>query len=430
MGFTHGVSDRGCLKRLCLGLVCSFDVLADGRSDYRNQTAGFHLRSCSSSAGPGQTLDLQPLLSADHRRPTHRVRMPQAQILSRFPLQRILILPLCVLFAVMAEERRDCREQEYKDKFGSCIPCRQCDAGQELSKECGFGYGEDAQCVPCRASRFKEDRSLQKCKPCLDCSLLNRFQKGNCSTTNNAVCGDCLPGFYRKTKLRGFQDMECIPCGDPPPPYETHCMGRVNLVPLPSTVSSPRDMALAAVICSALATVLLALFILCVIYCKRQLLEKKPVSMRAHEGPFLGSELSCLDRRVLELSQRPCCHCTHGSEQTCGGVQLVSSVCCEDVWSQNRRRDAPAFHSHCRISDNGRLTNESVGSQTDMACAPDEVWPLVQSRRTTDSLQTNQRCSSCEEDEEEVQISDQRTAEEPEDASHKPLIQQTTDTEG
>lgn len=52
--------------------------------------------------------------------------------------------------------------------------------------------------------------------------------------------------------------------------------GRVNLVPLPPVVTSPRDMALAAVICSALATVLLALLVLCVIYCKRQLLEKKP----------------------------------------------------------------------------------------------------------------------------------------------------------
>lgn len=35
-------------------------------------------------------------------------------------------------------------------------------------------------------------------------------------------------------------------------------------------------MALAAVICSALATVLLALLTLCVIYCKRQFMEKKP----------------------------------------------------------------------------------------------------------------------------------------------------------
>lgn len=52
--------------------------------------------------------------------------------------------------------------------------------------------------------------------------------------------------------------------------------GRVNLVPLPPVATSPQDVALAAVICSALATVLLALMVLCVIYCKRQLLEKKP----------------------------------------------------------------------------------------------------------------------------------------------------------
>lgn len=46
----------------------------------------------------------------------------------------------CVLYpsqvAIMAEERRACREQEYKDQFGNCIACRQCDAGQELSKVC------------------------------------------------------------------------------------------------------------------------------------------------------------------------------------------------------------------------------------------------------------------------------------------------------
>lgn len=32
------------------------------------------------------------------------------------------------------EETRECREQEYKDRFGNCKPCKQCDAGQELSK--------------------------------------------------------------------------------------------------------------------------------------------------------------------------------------------------------------------------------------------------------------------------------------------------------
>lgn len=245
------------------------------------------------------------------------------------------------------EEGRDCREQEYKDALGGCRACRQCDAGQELSKECGFGYGEDARCVPCRSSRFKEDRSLQKCKPCLDCALINRFQKGNCSATSNAVCGDCLPGFYRKTKLSGFQDMECIPCGDPPPPYEPHCSGRVNLVPIPSVVTSPRDMALAAVICSALATVMLALLILCVIYCKRQLLEKKPsASLRAQDGPYSGAELSCLERgRHHDFPQRPCCQCHLGPGHTCGPVHLIPSLCCDDSCSLGRSSDASAFQS-------------------------------------------------------------------------------------
>ncbi|KAK3531317.1 hypothetical protein QTP70_016283, partial [Hemibagrus guttatus] len=325
-------------------------------------------------------------------------------------LLKTLFLHL-LLVAVMAEERRACREQEYKDQFGNCIACRQCDAGQELSKECGFGYGEDAHCVPCKASRFKEDQSSQKCKPCLDCANLNRFQKANCSSTSNAVCGECLPGFYRKTKLSGFQDMECIPCGDPPPPYEPHCIGRVNLVPIPSTVTSPRDMALAAVICSALATVLLALFILCVIYCKRQLLEKKPASLRSQDGSLIGAELSYLDRRqVLDFSQRPCCYCQHIPQQTCGPVHLLPSLCCED---QRLGLDNSPFRSQSSLNESyERLVRQSAwNSQCDLEQAAEplhvefsEELPLMEKAVDRTHLRpqpTNSSNSSSEEDEEE-----------------------------
>ncbi|KAK2847014.1 hypothetical protein Q5P01_010013 [Channa striata] len=294
------------------------------------------------------------------------------------------------------EETRECREQEYKDRFGNCKPCKQCDAGQELSKECGFGYGEDARCVPCRSSRFKEDRSLQKCKPCLDCGLINRFQKGNCSTTSNAVCGDCLPGYYRKTKLSGFQDMECIPCGDPPPPYEPHCSGRVNLVPLPSVVTSPRDMALAAVICSALATVVLALLVLCVIYCKRQLLEKKPsaASLRSQDFPYTGAELSCLDPRWLhDLPQRPCCQCHLGPGHTCGPVHLIPSLCCDESYSLGHSQNNSPCQSRTSLSDgNSNLVEEGTpvqlgghpttvceeAGETSESSEPDECFRLLQ----------------------------------------------------
>nr|KAF6375610.1 TNF receptor superfamily member 19 [Pipistrellus kuhlii] len=134
-----------------------------------------------------------------------------------------IVALLAYLVSKVICETGDCRQQEFKDRFGNCVLCKQCGPGMELSKECGFGYGEDAQCVTCRLHRFKEDWGFQKCKPCLDCAVVNRFQKANCSVTSDAVCGDCLPGFYRKTKLVGFQDMECVPCGDPPPPYEPHC---------------------------------------------------------------------------------------------------------------------------------------------------------------------------------------------------------------
>ncbi|XP_066522219.1 tumor necrosis factor receptor superfamily member 19 isoform X2 [Hoplias malabaricus] len=326
-----------------------------------------------------------------------------------------LLFTMLFLVAIMAEERRECREQEYKDLFGNCNACRQCDAGQELSKECGFGYGEDAQCVPCRAGRFKEDSGLQKCKPCLDCALLNRFQKTNCSSSSNAVCGDCLPGFYRKTKLSGFQDMECIPCGDPPPPYEPHCTGRVNLVPIPPVVTSPRDMALAAVICSALATVLLALLILCAIYCKRQFLEKKPASLRSQDGPFTGAELSCLDRRVLEFSPRPCCHCHHMPGQTCGPVHLIPTMCCEDTCGQ----DNSSFQSQSSLAE--RHVNPSVeSSRGDLAQTPDplpmefsEAWPLMEdpadsrNPHSSISLPTMISSSSSEEEAEEEEVNKQ-----------------------
>ncbi|OXB81375.1 UNVERIFIED_CONTAM: hypothetical protein H355_001592 [Colinus virginianus] len=242
---------------------------------------------------------------------------------------KMLIILLAYLLSRVICETGDCREQEFRDHTGNCILCKQCGPGMELSKECGFGYGEDAQCMTCRPNRFKEDWGFQKCKPCLDCALVNRFQKANCSATSNALCGDCLPGFYRKTKLGGFQDMECVPCGDPPPPYEPHCTTKVNLVKIPSTASSPRDTALAAVICSALATVLLALLILCVIYCKRQFMEKKPSwSLRSQDVHYNGSELSCFDRpRLNEYDRRTCCQCQRSTSQTCELAGVAANSC-------------------------------------------------------------------------------------------------------
>ncbi|XP_003414081.3 tumor necrosis factor receptor superfamily member 19 [Loxodonta africana] len=291
-------------------------------------------------------------------------------------------------------ETGDCRQQEFRDRSGNCVLCKQCGPGMELSKECGFGYGEDAQCMICRPHRFKEDWGFQKCKPCLDCALVNRFQKANCSVTSDAVCGDCLPGFYRKTKLVGFQDMECVPCGDPPPPYEPHCATKVNLVKIPSTASSPRDTALAAVICSALATVLLALLILCIIYCKRQFMEKKPSwSLRSQDTQYSGSELSCLDQPGLnEYSHRACCQCRRDTAQACGPVHLVPSLCCDEARSMGRMALGCTVHPKAALHERtagsvGEMTPAFFGSLSrSIGGEFSDAWPLMQSSICVDNI--------------------------------------------
>ncbi|KAM5279066.1 tumor necrosis factor receptor superfamily member 19 isoform 1-T2 [Hipposideros larvatus] len=297
-----------------------------------------------------------------------------------------IVILLAYLACKVLCETGDCRQQEFRDRSGNCVLCKQCGPGMELSKECGFGYGEDAQCVTCRPHRFKEDWGFQKCKPCLDCAVVNRFQKANCSVTSDAVCGDCLPGFYRKTKLVGFQDMECVPCGDPPPPYEPHCTSKVNLVKIPSTASSPRDTALAAVICSALATVLLALLILCVIYCKRQFMEKKPSwSLRAQDIQYNGSELSCFDRPQLsDSAPRACCQCHRDSAQTCGPVHLIPSLCCDDACSIDRVTLGCRVHSKATFQERnsglvGEMTPTFFRSLSRSICGEfSDAWPLMQ----------------------------------------------------
>nr|XP_036857797.1 tumor necrosis factor receptor superfamily member 19 isoform X1 [Manis javanica] len=312
----------------------------------------------------------------------------------------IVVLLASLACKVMCETG-DCRQQEFRDRSGNCVLCKQCGPGMELSKECGFGYGEDAQCVTCRPHRFKEDWGFQKCKPCLDCAVVNRFQKANCSVTSDAVCGDCLPGFYRKTKLVGFQDMECVPCGDPPPPYEPHCTSKVNLVRIPSTASSPRDAALAAVICSALATVLLALLILCVIYCKRQFMEKKPSwSLRGPDIRYNGSELSCLDRpRLREPASRACCQCHQDSAQPCGPVHLIPSLCCDEACSTSHMTLGCGAHSQAALQErNAGPVRETApagfGPLSRSVCGEfSDAWPLVQNPPGDDGSS----CGSCPE---------------------------------
>ncbi|XP_003208313.1 tumor necrosis factor receptor superfamily member 27 [Meleagris gallopavo] len=162
-----------------------------------------------------------------------------------------------------------CQETEYLDEHGKCVLCRSCMPGQELSKDCGDGVGGDAQCVACPPRKFKDSWGHHGCKPCLSCALINRIQKSNCTATANAVCGECLPGFYRKARLSGQLDWECIPCTKQTPSSEPQCRSRTNLVKVAVPTVPPQDTALLALTSSALVIIVLVLLALSIIYCKR-----------------------------------------------------------------------------------------------------------------------------------------------------------------
>uniref|UniRef100_A0A674HZV8 Ectodysplasin A2 receptor n=1 Tax=Terrapene triunguis TaxID=2587831 RepID=A0A674HZV8_9SAUR len=163
----------------------------------------------------------------------------------------------------------ECQESEYLDEHRKCVPCRECGPGWELSKECGYGEGRDAQCTACPPRRFKDSWGFHGCKTCLSCPLINRVQKSNCTATSNAACGECLPGFYSKTRIGGLQDLECIPCTKQTPSSEPQCSSRTTLVKVVIPTVPPQDTALLVLTSSALVIIVLVLLALAIICCKR-----------------------------------------------------------------------------------------------------------------------------------------------------------------
>ncbi|NXE70129.1 TNR27 factor, partial [Calcarius ornatus] len=124
-------------------------------------------------------------------------------------------------------------------------------------QDCGDGSGGDAQCVACPPRKFKDRWGHHGCKPCLSCALINRLQKSNCTATADAVCGECLPGFYRKARISGQLEWECIPCTKQTPSSEPQCRSRTNLVKVAVPTVPPQDTALLALTSSALVIIVL-----------------------------------------------------------------------------------------------------------------------------------------------------------------------------
>lgn len=185
----------------------------------------------------------------------------------------------------------DCSADEYYH-IGQCHKCPRCPPGQELKEDCGYGVGVSAVCGVCEARWFKEDWGSHPCSLCQNCRRLNRYQIKRCTHTDNAVCGNCLPGFYSKMRLDGLEDLECLPCG-PAPLRNVQCSrGEVIGVAKVQTSEAPVQN-VSSIVTSCAATAVLTTFlfaIVCVTYHTRASLRKtckrclSPVGTRQHDS--------------------------------------------------------------------------------------------------------------------------------------------------
>uniref|UniRef100_A0A3B3WRK2 TNFR-Cys domain-containing protein n=1 Tax=Poecilia mexicana TaxID=48701 RepID=A0A3B3WRK2_9TELE len=110
----------------------------------------------------------------------------------------LLLGPFLFLFITLNLIPR-CDQTEYLHHNGTCVACPVCKPGEQLSGDCGFGYGGDGVCIPCEAGTFSTDTSVDPCRRCTQCNLLNRLALAACSPTSDSVCGHCLPGLVPST---------------------------------------------------------------------------------------------------------------------------------------------------------------------------------------------------------------------------------------
>ncbi|KAM9376200.1 uncharacterized protein KZ484_008805 [Pholidichthys leucotaenia] len=113
---------------------------------------------------------------------------------------------------VLVHSEPICDQIEFLHHNGTCVTCPLCMPGQQLSEDCGFGDGGDGVCIPCEDRKFSTETGVAPCRRCTQCVLLNRLLNAACSPTSDALCGQCLPGYYELRSLTGEVEPACIPC--------------------------------------------------------------------------------------------------------------------------------------------------------------------------------------------------------------------------
>ncbi|XP_075053757.1 tumor necrosis factor receptor superfamily member 19L [Mixophyes fleayi] len=136
-----------------------------------------------------------------------------AQLLSK--MRNVHLLVSCLLTLQILEGLcQECGKAEYLDDEGQCIHCRRCPAGQEPDGICGFGSGAGVGCRVCAPGSFSSRLDMSPCILHTQCNKRKRIQRTAGTRSTDAMCGDCLTGFF---PLVSNSVSTCIACWLAPP---------------------------------------------------------------------------------------------------------------------------------------------------------------------------------------------------------------------
>ncbi|XP_054593365.2 tumor necrosis factor receptor superfamily member 27-like [Nothobranchius furzeri] len=115
---------------------------------------------------------------------------------------------------VQVQSEASCDQMEFLHPNGTCVACPVCIPGEQLSEDCGFGYGGEGVCIRCEEGTFSTETGVAPCRRCTQCRLLNRLVETACSSTGDTLCGRCLSGYYELRSMTGEVELLCVPCSN------------------------------------------------------------------------------------------------------------------------------------------------------------------------------------------------------------------------
>lgn len=274
------------------------------------------------------------------------------------------IIFCCCLFQVLSvavDGQIRCKYNEFivQDVVGnlSCVPCKNCIAGEGLSPECGsyISYGTRIECKPCVSGvSYSSTSSIESCQPCGICVDHQKVVQ-KCNRTHNSICAkNCNVGFYLSSVVGDCQ--ECSWCCSDSSSSEHEAECKKDGVPFYKRCSVDQ-----AIRCRPRCTD------------KQYIIVTETLSRTCYDCPHCGVSQGLYPKCQSVLSskkQSKCQSCIPGknySDTTDSSSCKPCKVC--GVGKKIERSCNATHDTLCGDCDRG-FYNESVGANKEVICQP------------------------------------------------------------